>query len=252
MRTPLRVLVGSLFRASRLAAFLAVTAPVVAQTTEHHALGTMQWSPAQAGLLVVAPHGSFDGNTDRIALEVARHLRTGHLIARQFAADGLRVNVNRPTEGAHRACDAEIHSPRAAEVFELYRRSVVAASGDRPLRLYVEIHGNNDPRLMQTVEIATRGVTAEQARSLKRIFAEELAHARARHSGMPDPRVLVEPDDPLIMAAGCAKRHGLLGKHPLPRVLHLELPRALREGSAIPATSALIAAVVRRFLEDQR
>jgi hypothetical protein len=157
-----KVALPALRAAVLAAALIALIAPVAAQERRAHELGEFESLPTTTGILITAPHGTHDINTAPLAVEVARQLGAGYVVARRFTVDGTRINVNRPTGGAGLACAHEAHTARAKEVYGLYSGLVSAAARSRPLRLYVEIHGNANPQTARQVEIVTTGISAHQ------------------------------------------------------------------------------------------
>jgi hypothetical protein len=201
-----------------------------------HALGEFEYARNASGVLIAAPHGTFDANTAPIAIEAARELQASHLVAWRFVADKVRLNVNRPTEGAFLPCAQEQTTDRAREVFETY-----AKLAGNPERLYVEIHGNSNPNTARNIEVATVGITGAQAQALKESYPDML-----RQSGLPDLGLLIEPIDRITYSAACAKKLGTLGR--APRALHFEFPRSARETPNLPRAARLVAMIVRRLL----
>ncbi len=95
-----------------------------------------------------------------------------------------------------------------------------------PLNLYVEVHGNLRKESAGSIEIATVGVSREEAWMLKAL----LELIRDAHLGgkpeIPRLQILVEPLDRLYYAASAVKQVGILT---LPqRAIHIELPRVAR------------------------
>jgi hypothetical protein len=225
-----------------------MTFTTVAQSQERvrHALGEFEYLPGPNAILITAPHGTYDANTPQIAIGAARQLGAGYLAAWRFATpDKVRLNVNRPTEGALLACSQEPQTERAKEVYDLYS-GLVAKAAPGGMRLYVEIHGNSNPKTAQNLEVATVGVTAAQAQALKDGYAALLAEARGRVRDFPELALLIEPLDRIYWAAACAKRYGVFGKQP---GLHFEFPRAAREPHAVAGSAILAAGIVRRITE---
>ncbi len=232
-------------------AFLVLVAPAVAQERVAHELGEFEFHPASAGVLIAAPHGTYDANTAQLAIEAARRLGAGYVVARRFTADQTRINVNRPTEGARLACRQESHTARAREVYDLYVRLVRAAAAGRPLRLYVEIHGNSDPRTAHRVEIATTGLSVAEARAAKDAYPAIIGRTRQLVPAYPELALLVEPLDRVFFTASCAKSVGIFGTDPVPRGVHFEFPRSAREHETLEATASLIAEIVLRLLGER-
>jgi hypothetical protein len=200
-----------------------------AGTTIHHPRGIFTLQRGRPGLVIGAPHGTSDSHTDLIGLELARRTGWSLVVATGFShldADGRRFNVNRPTESVPgTAARLEAESEEARAVHGAYRRHVAEAA-QGALALYVEVHGNGRRESAGRIEVATVGVSREEARKLKTLL--ELvreAHLRGR-DGVPRLAVLLEPLDPLHYTASAAKRAGLLGV--AGRTLHIELPRVVR------------------------
>lgn len=191
--------------------------------------GSFSISRGRPGLVIAAPHGSSDTATDVIGAELARLTGWSAVVVRGFSnldAAGRRLNVNRPTEGVPGdPARLEVRTPAAREAFDAYRAHVARAS-QGPLRLYVEVHGNGREDSAGRIEIATVGLTRDEAwrmRTLLELVRD--AHARGVE-GLPRLGVIVEPLDVLHYTASAAKEHGVLGT--TARALHVELPRAAR------------------------
>jgi hypothetical protein len=191
--------------------------------------GAFNIQKGRPGYVIGAPHGTTDIATDLIGLELAR--RTGFsavVVTGEGSLDpqGRRYNVSRPTEGVPGDPPrSEAETEAARRVYEGYGRSVAEAS-QGPLRFYVEVHGNGHQDTARRVEIATVGLTSEDAWRLKTLL--ELVRD-AHLSGQPDAAkldILVEPVDALRYTASASKAGGLLGRSD--RSLHIELPKVAR------------------------
>jgi hypothetical protein len=141
-------------------------------------------------------------------------------------ASGRRYNVNRPTESAPGAsARSEAETEPARQVYQAYRRQVTEAA-QGPVRLYVEVHGNMRPESAGRMEIATVGVSRDDAWRLKALL-EMIRDARLPAEGdVPRLEIWMEPYDSLWYTASAAKQSGILGQTRL--ALHIELPRAAR------------------------
>lgn len=233
-----------------LSALALPAAPVIAQERFAHALGELEYLPSSTGVLIAAPHGTYDANTAPVAIAVARKLGAGFVVARRFTVDGTRINVNRPTEGAGLTCHREFRTERAQEIYGLYSQTVSIAALKRPLRLYVEIHGNSEPRTSQTIEIATTGISRSQALSVSNAYPDILGRTRKQMPAYPEIGLLVEPLNRVYFEAACAKSTGIFSTDLVPRVMHFELPRSARTREAQEATALLIAEIVRKLLAE--
>lgn len=180
------------------------------------------------GLVIGAPHGKSDAGTDRMGAELARRTGFGLVVATyaDLGAGRRRFNVNRPTEGVPGGPPSEeVATEQARQVYEAYVGHVQAAA-QGPLHLYVELHGNGRKETAARIEIATVGVSREDAWRLRTLL--ELVRD-AHLGGKPEiPRldVLVEPLDRLYYNASAVKQVGIF-KLPQ-RAIHIELPRVAR------------------------
>ena len=190
--------------------------------------GSFQVQRGRPGIVIGAPHGTSDKGTDIIARDLAGLTGFSLVVATGFShlgADGRRLNVNRPTEsvpGTPARLEAE--SEDARRVYEAYRRHVAEAA-QGPLRLYVEVHGNAHKESAGRLEIATVGLSREDAWRLKTLF-ELIRDSRLDDPAVPRLEVWVESLDPVRYTASAAKQAGVLAG--APRALHIELPRAVR------------------------
>jgi len=191
--------------------------------------GGVQVEKGRPGLVLAAPHGTSDTATDVMGRELAKLTGFGLVVATGYAhldGDGRRYNVNRPTESVPGvAARIEVETEAARQVYQAYRRHVAEAA-QGPLRLYVELHGNGRQESAGRMEIATVGVSREDAWRLKTLL-ELIRDSRVPAEGaVPRFDVWVESQDPIWYTASAAKQSGILAQAPL--ALHIELPRAAR------------------------
>jgi len=191
--------------------------------------GAVQVEKGRPGLVIAVPHGTSDSATDLMGRELAKLTDFGLVVVTGYThvdAAGRRYNVNRPTESQPgSAARQEVETEPARQVYQTYRRQVAdAAQG--PLRLYVEVHGNGRAESAGRMEIATVGLSRDDAWRLKTLL-EMIRDARLPADGdVPRLDVWMEPQDPLWYTASAAKQSGILAQTTL--ALHIELPRAAR------------------------
>ena len=192
-------------------------------------VGSIQVEKGRPGLVLAAPHGTSDSATDLMGRELAKLTGFSLVVVTGYThvdAGAQRYNVNRPTEsqpGAAARLEAETEPAR--QVYQAYRRQVTEVS-QGPLRLYVEVHGNMRPESAGRMEIATVGVSRDDAWRLKALL-EMIRDARLPAEGeVPRLDVWMEPLDTLWYTASAAKQSGMLAQTRL--ALHIELPRAAR------------------------
>jgi len=190
--------------------------------------GSFQVWKGRPGVVIGAPHGTTDIGTDLIGRDLARLTGFSLVVASGFShldADGRRVNVNRPTESVPGSpARFEQETGAAREVYEVYRRHVEEAA-QGALRLYVEVHGNARNESAGRVEIATVGLSQEDAWRLKTLF-ELIRDSRLDDPGVPRLDVWVEVQDPVRYTASAAKQPGVVAASP--SALYIELPRVAR------------------------
>jgi hypothetical protein len=203
--------------------------PAVATRPTGSPGGSVQVEKGRPGLVVAAPHGTSDTATDLMGRDLAKLTGFGLVVVTGYThvdASGRRYNVNRPTEsqpGA--AARLEVETEPARRVYQAYRRQVAEAA-QGPLQLYVEVHGNGRPESAGRMEIATVGVSRDDAWRLKTLL-EMIRDARLpAESDVPRLDVWMEPHDLIWYTASAAKQSGMLAQAKL--ALHIELPRAAR------------------------
>ena len=174
-----------------------------------------------AGVVIGAPHGSFDEHTAELAKALSYRTGIAAVIAKGFSptqAGGWRINVNRPSEKNFLAPEREIKTDRAVRVYEAYKKQVLAASGGR-LKLYLDVHQYGQG---ESVQVATVGVTRAQAMEIKRRYGEIRDRIMGVAPGVTRVPFQIEPLDAIEIGAWPAKAEGLLGV--AERSLHFELP----------------------------
>lgn len=216
-----------------------------AQEIFTHSQGHFETTSMKQGIIIAAPHGTYDIRTDVLAKDVARTLGAGYIVARGFSSGASRINVNRPTEGAGRTCERERRTERAREVYDHYVRLIGKSCDGKSLRLYVEVHGHTSIPFLNRIEIATTGITMEEARQLKERFPAFLAQAKALYPAYPELDLRIEPVDKVFFGAGCNKKIGYISTGHMDRALHMEIPRSARTPETLGATTALISSMVR-------
>jgi hypothetical protein len=162
-----------------------------------------------AGAVLGAPHGTGDTNTGAITKLLAQDLGVSAVIARGFTrheTGDMRINVNRPTEGAHLSPNQESWTLRAKHVFREYRRLVLDAAGPNLLVL-VEIHCTVDTAVKGAIEVGTTGMSREQARRVKDMYYRALDAATAG-TNIRRVELRIEPIDAVAMNGAAAKQFG--------------------------------------------
>jgi hypothetical protein len=173
------------------------------------------------GVVIAAPHGTFDEHTADVVRQISCRTGIAAVIANGFTpteTPGWRINVNRPSERHYPGGELEIASARARKVYDVFRRVVLAAS-EGSLKLYVDIHQNARHR---DIEVSTVGISPEDAQAIKNSFR---AIRDVVLKGLAQPAAVdlrIEPIDELQIGAWAAKIDGILSV--AEKSLHFELP----------------------------
>ena len=173
----------------------------------------------QPGIVIGAPHGSFDEHTAEFATRLSQRTGFAAVVARGFTpaeADGWRINVNRPTEKTFTSAPQERRSERAERIYQAYKSLVLEAAG-KPLGLYIDIHEYAPGKKIQ---VATCGLSRAAARFIKSHY-QKIRNQRVP-PGMPAVDLDIEPLDPIELRALAAKSYGILAI--ARKSLHFELP----------------------------
>jgi hypothetical protein len=201
-----------------------------------------------SGVVIAAPHEGFDEHTSPIAKSVAGSLGAGWVVANGYRDPARQqwIDVNRPTQREYvggKAAKGKV-TRKATKVYERYQR-LLRKAGKRkrkaPLELLVEIHGHARVAMIggqrvrvRVIELATRGFSEEALKGLKARY-EILVAALPARDRIP---LLVEQLDPTFtfrgqelkyhFRASGAKKRGSLRAESAKRILHFELPQAIR------------------------
>ncbi len=167
---------------------------------EQGRIETLPSGQHRRGVVIGAPHGTFDEYTAEVVKQI--NLRTGiaAVIAKGFTpteAGGWRINVNRPTEKYYPRGEFEIASSRAKTVYDNFKEVVLEACQGK-LELYVDVHQNGREK---NIEVATVGISREQARAIKKMYREIRDRSLKKVSGPAPVDLLIEPIDPIEIGA---------------------------------------------------
>jgi len=170
--------------------------------------------------ILSAPHGKFDMQTGLIAKAVHEGLpKWTCVVVEGFRRHMTPINVNRPTEGIGLAPEEEIHTEAAKKAYEQYMHTIEAIC---PIpQWYVELHGNKRRASSLFVEVATHGLSVEQAKEIKRDWGYLLCI-----HGLEEFSIQIEPIDHIYYSATGNKCMGAMSQ--IAPSLHIELPESLR------------------------
>lgn len=184
------------------------------------ATGRMAAAGPAGGLVVAAPHGGFDLDTDEMARQAALLAGAGYLLANGYRTREHPWNVNRPTVGVGLAAAQETRTPEAEAVFNAYMGKLDALKPG----LYAEIHGNSRKDSAGAIEVAAKGLSSGMLQALQEDFNRRVAHFPA---GCPRLPLAIEGFQQIHYHAEGAKQGGAFAR--VSRGLQFEIPRAGRE-----------------------
>ncbi|MGH7931282.1 MAG: hypothetical protein ACREQV_26220, partial [Candidatus Binatia bacterium] len=191
--------------------------------------GRMESLPSRkniAGIVIAAPHGSFDRHTAEMVQELSYRTSMAAVVAKGFTpteCDGWRINVNRPTEKKYPRGEPEQEkgTDRATEVFQRFTASVLKAAAG-PLDLYIDVHQNSHDN---NIDVATVGISRQEAQLIKTVYGNIRQRIIGNRADLPKVNLAIEPVDTVTFAARVAKEHGILRL--AKRSLHFEMPAHL-------------------------
>jgi hypothetical protein len=180
-------------------------------------IATRSWP----GMVIAAPHGSFDWYTSDLVEQVSYRTAMAAVVTKGFTpteCGGWRIDVNRPTERRYPTDAVERVTDRSHEVYREYSRRVLAMARGA-LNLYIEMHQNGSE---PTIEVATVGISKQQAVAVKNTFEKIRDRALVTRPNIAKIDLAIEPVDRIAIGAWAAKERGLLGL--AKRGYHFELP----------------------------
>lgn len=201
------------------------------------------------GVVLGAPHGSFDWFTGEVVEELSYRTGLPAAIARGFTpteANGWRINVNRPTERRYPTDGVGRRSERAQAAFSDYAQTLATLAGG-PLELYIEMHQSGP---LSHIDVATVGITSEAARFIKNAYRDIRDAVLAAHPQVGKVELLIEPLDSIEIGAWAAKDQGVLKL--AKTALHFELPayRVLQDDRTRRVYTQIFAELVGRIVKQ--
>ena len=194
-----------------LAAIFFTSACALHRSVEHEnvpGLGRFEFREAADGLegiVIGAPHGRTDRLSDSLAKSISD--RTGAGLAIAYGFKSKRLGVSQPVVRS-RTYPVSVSSSQRGSVFKEYKKVLrKAAKGE--IDLYIGVHRSSDKEAADRIEVATSGLTFEEARALK----EAYAHIRDQLTeGKQVPKLImaIEPLDRIFWRASGVKHHGVL------------------------------------------
>jgi len=206
---------------------------------------------AVPGVVIAAPHGSFDWYTAELVEELSDQTAISAVITRGFTpteCSGWRINVNRPTERRYPTDTIERKTDRAGEVYQRFKEVVLRAGGGR-LDTYIEMHQNGSE---PNIDVATLGISREEAIEIKNAYREIRDRVLSESSDLPKVNLVIEPVDQVAIGAWAAKDHGILRLSK--SSFHFELPaqRVFYRKRTRRAYTEILSELVDRIVKSHR
>jgi hypothetical protein len=173
------------------------------------------------GIVIGAPHGSFDWYTGELVEELSYRTSLPAVITRGFTpteCGGWRIDVNRPTERRYPTDTIERKTKRAWEIYQRYSATIFRVARG-PLDLYIDMHQNSD---VDDIDVATVGISRADAQTIKFAYQRIRDVVLQDFPGVAKANLVIEPVDQVAIGAWAAKDHGILRL--AKRSLHFELP----------------------------
>ena len=170
-------------------------------------LGRFEFREPAAGLegvVIGAPHGRTDRNSDILATALSD--RTGAGLAIAYGFGSKRIPVNQPIvrTGAY---PASSKVPQRGSVFREFRKILQqAAKGE--LDLYIGVHRSGTGK-SDRIEVATSGLTFEEAMALKAAYMG-IRDRLALGKEAPRLEMAIEPLERISWRDSGVKHHGVL------------------------------------------
>ena len=115
--------------------------------------------------MIGAPHGRTDRYSDRIARTISDRTGAGLVIAYGFKSK--RLSVTQPIMGSRPYPISSPNPMRRGSVFREYKR-ILWELTDGDLDLYIGIHRSSEKEVADRIEVASSGLTLEEATALKK------------------------------------------------------------------------------------
>jgi hypothetical protein len=214
-------------------------------------IDAMAGSGKLRGVVIAAPHGSFDWYTGELVEELSYLTLLPAVVTRGFTpteCDGWRINVNRPTERRYPTDTMERPTNRARAVYSDFS-AIVKRKARGPLDLYIDIHQNGTEA---NVDVATVGVTRQEAAAIKSAYREIRDRVLGEAPEVPKVDFVIEPLDQIAIGAWATKNHGILRL--AKRSFHFELPaqQVFYKQRARRAYTAILAELINHIVAPRR
>lgn len=205
---------------------------------EIQGLGRFEYrEPAEGleGIVISAPHGRTDQNSDQLAMALSD--RTGAGLAIAYGFRSKRIPVSQPLIRYR-----PNYSSQRGSVFKEYRKVLrKAAKGE--IDLYIGVHRSSDKEVADRIEVATSGITFEEAVALKKAY-DQIRDRLAAGKEAPRLEMVIEPLERISWRVSGVKHHGVLLI--AEKGLNIRLPQSFSPDSG----EGLYAEILSRWIDE--
>jgi len=191
------------------------------------------------GIVIGAPHGRTDRLSDSLAKSISD--RTGAGLAIAYGFRSKRISVNQPIVRSH-AYATSWGFPQRGSVFREYRKILrKAAKGE--IDLYIGVHRSEKGEATDRIEVASSGLTFEEAMALKDAY-DQIRDRLAAGKEAPRLEMVIEPLERISWRVSGVKHHGVLLI--AEKGLNIRLPQSFSSDSG----EGLYAEILSRWIDE--
>ncbi len=191
------------------------------------------------GIVIGAPHGGTDRLSDSLAKSISD--RTGAGLAIAYGFRSKRISVNQPIVRP-RPYPTSWSFPQRGSVFREYRKILrKAAKGE--VDLYIGVHRSEKREATDRIEVASSGLTFEEAMALKEAYTR-IRDRLAAGKEAPRLEMAIEPLERISWRDSGVKHHGVLLI--AEKGLNIRLPQSFSSDSG----GELYAEILSRWIDE--
>ena len=191
------------------------------------------------GIVVGAPHGRTDRLSDSLAKSISDRIGAGLVIAYGFRSK--RISVNQPIVRP-RPYPTSSGFPQRGSVFREYRKILrKAAKGE--IDLYIGVHRSEKREATDRIEVASSGLTFEEAMALKEAYTRIRDRLAAGKEALR-LEMAIEPLERISWRVSGVKHHGVLLI--AEKGLNIRLPQSFSSDSG----EGLSAEILSRWIDE--
>ena len=218
--------------------------------SDHDSNYKMTYKQGNNQVVISAPHGGYEIDTEKMVEKIAKALNFGFVIAKGYRNPRKQkwINVNRPTESFY-SYSKRLKSKktqRARKIFEKYINYVKKASKKGNIELLIELHGNNRKiKLAQktiplnVIELAHTNLSKSDLKKFKQIYMKSVkkftpaVYIPLYIDALDNIYYYKNKKVAFKWKATQTKKIGILQKKYAKKSLHFELPKEMRRNKQL-------------------